>query len=88
MSFLALPMFLAAVPELTSSRVLEDPRAAPGLDEAARHMAVSRRGVSRAFRRATSTSWSARVRTLTQPSWGFGRARLRPVVTVQMFEGP
>jgi AraC-like DNA-binding protein len=97
-SFLALPMFLAAVPELASSRgrrrvlvgsllldelyarlepalaspdrrlaelcarVLEDPRAAPSLDEAARHMAASRRGFSRAFRRATSTSWSAWVR--------------------------
>jgi AraC-like DNA-binding protein len=97
-SFLALPMFVAAVPELESSRgrrrvlvgsllldelfarlepalaspdrrlaelcarVLDDPRAAPSLDEAARHFAASRRGFSRAFRRATGTSWSAWVR--------------------------
>jgi AraC-like DNA-binding protein len=46
------------------ARVMDDPRAAPTLDEAARFLAASRRSFSRTFRAATRTSWADWVREL------------------------
>jgi AraC-like DNA-binding protein len=46
------------------ARVMDDPGAAPSLDEAARALAASRRSFSRTFRAATRTSWTDWVRQL------------------------